>query len=463
MVFSYDRLSTCLAMVLTGVLALGEFPQRHVGRARSATILGIMASGVAACVSNDLLTLCLLWGAIDLYTPLMMRHTASRQIPRRTARFALFGMLATMALLVATLLMMRQQGHTHLDFTGLSSDILFWLSLAAILRLGTWPLQGNYSSWEGALLALCTGGCLWLRLAPVLATTALPALAALGSMVLLVTSLLAASAPRSPLPYVFFHGVTIVIVAPLCDAAPGALVALVSIVNLGLCLGVLRLDRRLPALLARGWSRLPGGAALASLAGFPLTLGFVSHVGLLRLYGQVDKRALVIASLSLLVLAVPLWRRWLYPEPPPARETPHHWGDWLAFASACLMAAGVVLWGIAPGLLAMGYVVPAVVPSLAGLLRGHDAVVLLLAAVIVPLGGSYLLARGLSSAKGASSAGMARLGTVMELDWLYAGLEAGLARLGKWASYALVELEGSLALIWTLLWSLALVLLLMGG
>jgi hypothetical protein len=458
--FTYDGLATVLAAALLLALAFGEIPQPF-SRTRSAMTLGVVGLGVAACAAGNLLTLALLWGAIDLYGPFLMRHAAPAQAARRSARFSFTGLASTVALLVALWLQMAATGQARLESATLLPAAVPWLALATVLRLSPWPVQGNYASWEGGLLSLLAGGALWLRLAPALARAGLPLLAPFGIIMLFIASWLTAAATPSSWSYVNLSGVAMMLLAPLCYPQYGTSVSLAVLVTLIWAGALLRLDPVIAPLLPDRWSRLPLAIALGALAGAPPTLGMVAHWRLLALVSRLGSRSLLLTALSLLFVALGLWRRWLQAERPAA---PHDrpWGldESLALGGGALLTLGLVFLGLFPQVLSTDAVT---VPALATTLSGSRSAWWFLGAVVLPLALGYPLARALMAPRSLWRGGLAFMGTVFELDWLYVGVEGGLSRLGQWIGRGLQELEGPLALSWTLLWSLTLMLLLMEG
>jgi len=82
---------------------------------------------------------------------------------------------------------------------------------------------------------------------------------------------------------------------------------------------------------------------------------------------------------------------------------------------------------------------------------------------LLPMAVGLGLAWGLARRSPIVGQVVAWLGTFVELDWLYAGIEAGLGRIARWSALALAQVEGGLALIWTICWWVALALLMVEG
>ena len=455
----YDALGIVLSLALMIPLTLAETGRPH-NHSRSQLTCLLFAVGALACVSGNLLGLCLAWGVSDLVSLFLLRSSAEGQIERRTARVALTGVLSTVALMVATTLLAIDLGHTQFDAATASRDVLSWLALAAILRLAPWPLQANYTSLPLAHLGLILGGGLWLRVAPGLVNAGVGLPWPAASLLLLSSALLALVTSRERSPYLLLPGLALIVLAPLTGAAVGTGVAALMIVDLVLICGYWLLLPSFERALPVRWSRYARLPLLLCLGGAPLTVGFCAYLGCLTTLSALSPMAWVAVGGALLLLDAALWRRWLVAREGKEADVPPGLDRWLTLGAGALLILAMVILGFAPRLLGgEGFDVP----GMGLLLRTPGGWGRLLAVFVVPATLGFGLAWLLSGRLPLLGEILARLGTALELDWLYAGLEAGLARIGRWGASALVQVEGALALTWTLSWGLILVLLLMEG
>jgi len=458
-VLVHGAMNTTLALALVIPLLFSEMG-RPFGRPRVRLRLLTVGLGILACTSGNLLGICLAWGAIDLVNLFVLRQSAEGQIERRSARWALTSLLSTLALVVATVFLAVDRGHTRLDATRASWTVLSWLGLAATLRLAPWPLQSNYASLTLAHQSLVLGGGLWLRVAPGLAAAGLRLDPSVAALLMLASSLLALVVSRDRSPYLLLPGTALLVLAPLSGSAVGEGAGILVVASLALLFGYWEILPWLERSLPDAWSRFARVPLLLGLAGAPLTIGFGANLSVLATLSTAWPGAWLSVGLGLTLLDAALWRRWLGAQGIEEEEEPSRVGRYLTWS-----AAGALLWAI----LAIG-IGPRLLSGSGGepfgwreLLAEPGAWWLAVTVSLLPMALGLGLAWGLARRTPIVGQALAWLGTFMELDWLYAGIEAGLGRIGRWSAFALAQVEGGLALIWTICWWVALALLMVEG
>jgi hypothetical protein len=475
--FSFDILGINLAVLLVGMLAFVGLSllNRPMERFEGVILLLLVGAGIGICAASNLVTLCLLWVLMDLaLLGLDIVRVPDESIPH-AIRNVLGNLVSTTALVIATVLLMVEQGDANLADLTLQGLPLQMMMLAALLRLGIYPLPGSLKRrWEAYLASLCTGGYLWLRLTSLspqgLADTHW--LIPLCGGALLITGLLAGLSLdlATALPYILLNGVTAVVLAPLLDPTTGPSVGFITAINVGLCLALLRIDVQVRPISPFGrWARLPLGLTLASLAGWPLTLGFVTHWAFLKLCWTGGWYRLAwLGSASYLLTSIPMWQR-LRQIRREVREdgAPSHWNVHVAMMCASIVSLFLILLGVYPALLERAWPVLSGrfrLPTLATLGAGgwHLVGGLLLMVVIVPGLGSHVLQRLRGNIPSNLARGFDAVSALLELDWFYLGAERMLTKLRVLMNQAVMAMEEGLCLGWVLLWSLVIVLYLVG-
>jgi len=475
--FAADPLGGGLGLLCTLTVALvcAAAIARPLERFEAVGMMWVASSATAIALAANLLTLCLAWVMMDLGLLFVDTVRAPEEGIARAVRNAFGGLLSSAALVAGTAAALPQDiGGSPLAALTPDGLPLKLLMLAALLRLGVYPLPGSLKrNWLAYLAAVCTGSYLWLRVAT-LAPAALPWagwLLPLGTAALLASGALALLAPdfATALPAMLLNGLTLVVLAPLVDRTFGVGVALAGAANLALSLAVLRADGQVRPFGPLGrWARAPLALAVGSLVGWPGTLGFTAHWLFLRLCWIGGQRGLLlVASVSMMLAAAPAWSRLqqvlrevLHPDAPSRSMA------WIAFGAAALGAALLVILGLTPTL--FGFIWPdtpgLVRPTLLTMFSADlvQFAALLLTAVIVPAVGSHAL-QGLWDTISYRYGRLAdALSGLLELDWLHAGLELVLSRLAAIATRTMAAVEESLYLGWALLWVLVVGLYLVG-
>lgn len=468
--FSPGGISLCFAVLFSGIVALVEASalRQPAERQESALLLIPLGAGIAAILASNLLALCLAWVLLDMALLGVEIVSAQEEDIPYAVRNLLVRLLSVVVLVIAAALLTARQGNTRLSRLALTGTPLGMLMLAAVLRLGIYPLPGGLKRhWLAYLASLCAGGCLWLRVASL--TPAYPSAAAwiipLAQAAILVTALVASLSPDSPLalPSLLLNGSIFLVLAPMLDPAKGTVASMVTAVNLGLCLASLRMDRWVRLIPDRErWARLPLIVALASLIGCPFTLGFVARWLFLKLCWTSGWRGLVLtSSVAYLLVSVPGWQRfrWVLQEIKAESAAPHR-HVWIALVPTALVPIILVFLGLAPELTSRawpGLASEFAVPSLGELLSGSIELraILTLTVTLVPLLGGYALHRVSLRVPRRLADALDPVVAVLELDWLYAAIERVSARFQRLSEQVLAAMEGPFCLGWALLWGFA--------
>lgn len=476
--FSIDVLAINFALLLIGVLAVVSLSEAMRPMDRADTVISLLLAGsvIGTCMAANLLTLCLVWALTDLaLLGLSLVRAPEESIPH-ALRNVLSNVFSTFVLVAAAVLVLVEHKTARLGGMSLSGAPLELLMAAALLRLSVYPLPGSFKRrWEAYLASLVTGGYLWLRIIGLTAGE-LPGLSWLVPVcggTLIVTALLASLSSDfgTSLPYLLLNGTIIVVCAPLIDAQVGLGTAWITVANLGLCLALIRADVHVRPTKPLGrWARMPLVIALGSLAGWPLTAGFVAHWFFLKLCWTTGWRSFVLlGSVSFLLASVPTWNR--------LRQIRHESRErdgtsrvsvWIALGFVCLLAIALIGLGIAPSL--MQRLWPRLsgvsqLPALPMLFGGgiKQISLLVLTVLIVPILGGYAFQRLWANAPRWLIRLADAVSTLLEMDWLYLVLEGLSVRARFLINQLAITVEQALCLSWVLLWGLLIALFLLGG
>jgi hypothetical protein len=467
--FSLDSVGRTFALLLTGALAAVSISSlaRPIERFEAVLSLIIAGASVGVSAANNLLTLCLSWGLMDIaLLGLGLVHVPEESIPHALRNGAI-NLTSVVILVAATVLPTLQPTEAHW-WTNLSGLPLQLLMVVALLRLGVYPLPGSVNRrWEGFAVSVCAGGYIWLRIAGghegVLPGTEW--LSVIMWIVLLITGILTALSTdfATALPYVVLNHMAILVLAPLLDAQTALGVIVATALNLALCLALLRVDLRVRPLppLDR-WVRLPLVLALASLAGWPFTLGFYSRWTLLAAgWQQGWHKGVLVGAIAFALASIPLWQRYFQLQREVREDRFPRWAVKAAVAVAFLLAFLLVLSGVAISVLRvvpLGLTQEFPTSSLAGLWPGSFRVfaALFLTAFVVPFFGGYALHRLRRRIPGGANVWLDTPSAVLELNWLYVSIELILVRGRHLVEQVLLAVEESFYLGWILLWGLVL-------
>lgn len=283
-----------LALTVLALAALLTGLSRPGGRrtASRGFILLLLAAGLAAVLSSNLLTLCLSWTFLDVMFLGAIALTEERERVSEHTTFALAANgLATLLVWIVALLGMRDGASQYLHLFSFSAAQTALLAVAGVVRLGLYPLH----LWLPAELDLRPGLSTLLHLAPATAGLSLLSqlvLAVRGDLplhnpltyaagaALIVGAILAwgQDEPGRALSFIVLAQIGLVVLGGTWGGQEAALTLVAEGLVLVLSAGVLFLSRGHD--LERPMWSLPGGVAGAALLGIPLTLGFVGRSAL---------------------------------------------------------------------------------------------------------------------------------------------------------------------------------------
>ncbi|MBL7183652.1 MAG: hypothetical protein ISS50_04290 [Anaerolineae bacterium] len=463
-----------LAVLFAALMALAGLATITPGLGRSeysegpshATLLTLLAAGFSFVFSANLITLCASWVIFDLaflWALAASDRGASRATspPRRcpelveglggteggrlmmriVPRVLNLSCLACLSLLAAALLLGQDGDSLSLRSSSISAPVFGLILLAALVRVGLYPLHlwmpiGVEASLPARSLlhlvpasaglyllarlsAWANGGLLW-RLPPQgwggLRGGYGQALIIAGSLAFFIGAVLAwAEADRGKtLSFIMISQVGYVVASLAIAKPPTVIVVLSSSLNLVLCLGLLFLSQDRSE-LGSLWARAATGLAMASLAGVPLTVGFVGRWHLY--HSLLTGGHLAFLALSLLAetfLFAALLRMW-------SAISIHVFLAEFAYqrssvVGAALLAAPVLILGLHPPVLGL-LMEAASFPTVADLLRSTTMVQW--ATLFLPLLGGYLLQRHRQRIFDPVAPLWLKLMTALRLEWLY--------------------------------------------
>ena len=425
-----------LATIAPG-LGRSEYPEGSSCPA----LLALLAAGFSFIFSANLITLCLGWVIFDLAflwalaasdrggsratSPPGLGGTEERRLMKIIPRILNLSCLACPSLLAAALLLGPGDAGLSPRSGSISPPAFGLIMLAALVRVGLYPLHawmpiGIEASRPARSLLHLVPASAGLYLLVRLSTwtdAGLPygqALAIAGGLAFFVGALLAwiEADPGKTLSFMMISQVGYAIIS-LAIVKPPAMVILPSL-NLVLCLGLLFLSQDRSE-LGSLWARAASSLAMASLAGVPLTLGFVGrwHLYHFLLTGG----HLAFLPLSLLAetfLFAALLRTWSVVS---IRVFPAEFAyQNSSVVGAALLAAPVVVLGLHPPM-SIALMETVSLPTLTDLL-GAITIVQWGALFLPPLGG-YLLQRHRQRIFDPLEAFWLELSKALRLEWLY--------------------------------------------
>lgn len=445
----------------------------------------VAAGGTSLVFAGDLVTLYLSWGFLDLGLLVLTGFVHRGRAASRTGlRLLTVAYLAGLALLASLLLLERQGASFSLQATLLPSTVISLMFFAALARLGLYPaLVALPPDVEMSLLALAAwyvvplsaGGYLLARvLAQAAATTLLGGQVALflGSLALILGPfpLWFKTDLRNSAPYIVLNQVGYLALVGAVVGADSVAVASTQVIGMTLALTLLLLSHGARGRLVRRpyrlWAQSCAFVGVASLAGAPFTVGFLSRW---LLYQSLwEARLAPVLALGLAAnsfLLAPLLKMCLESSPQAGaqrRTAPLFLGGMTA------IAVPLVILGLHPPLIGRLLGVQAMaspLPALPDLLYSTQPAftLLMLAGTLLSLGLGYLLYY--KGERIVASAGIA-LGTlqaVAELGWLYRALPWVVQRLALILEELGRFFEERHSAGWILLFSLLVTLLLLSS
>ncbi|MCD6519954.1 MAG: hypothetical protein J7M05_08540 [Anaerolineae bacterium] len=446
-----------LGLLLIGLLFLFELASwgASVSPKRQAALLWLLGATVAASMAWNSVSFCLAWGVADLaFLGIEAVQFPERGAPWRARRA--WGRMASTSLAVVGSALLW--GASEPEMARLP---VLLLALAALLRMGLYPLPGAGGTGALPVFSLGLGGGLWLGVAS-LGLLHLPRqwVLALGGAFILLMGLLVALSPRweDALPWLYQQGLGLLVLLPLLapeevkGLAPLFFLFLVGGWGLawaGRMLAAREQEDRFP------WGGLLAFLGVASLSGWPLTTGMVARWALLHASakGIGSKELFLWMALGGLFAQTAGWPIFLQVKK--ALLALPTWGQVrkeLRVPQLVSLLVGLcfLLFGLHPPLFGQLFQSLSWKRLLAAQ-RGEE--LLLLAVVLVPHVGSYYLWRYFlrTRPRHRGRRGFALEGLYGVVQYLW---ERGQYLGGR----LLLALEERLILGWTLLWALAVIL-----
>lgn len=444
---------TSAAAILTSLSSLF-----HGGSAYLyAAILTLLAADLSSFLSANLLTLCVSWGCLDLSILLLIGlHDGKKETAQDLTKALAASHLASLALLIAALRFGQSVGQA----ASLPTSVAFFLLLAALLRLGLYPLNlwlpnnVERSSPTIALLYILStsaGMYLLVRLSA-LSPEGLPqrdTLLLVGGLALVASALILWQGVKSrewPF-YLLANQSAYAVLAMALDTSPrGVMAALTQTLNLVIAWSVLFLRGK----SGRVGERVILGIAIASLLGLPLTLGFPAHWLLYALALERGSTPLIVAgAVANLFTASSLFDASL--------DKKEGRLDGVGFIGLGLLAAPLLFFGVLPLVLPIKLLGGRIwLPSVRGGVAAWS-----LALILLPPFGGYLLHRW-GRVLDRIGPILEKLSTIIGLEWLYRFLWWLPLKAGNILQGAMGTMEGARCLGWLLLSAFVVTLLLLG-
>jgi len=462
LVLSVDGLAWLFALaVLAATLSALVTGLARPGGRRVGTRMIMLLMTLAALISifgDNLLTRVIAWVSLDVVYFLALIFLADRQgiEPQAVLNLA-FNSLGTLLAIAAAVLISRTSPSLSLRDAALSPQSTVLITLAAVFRLGLFPLHLalpsdlNMRQGLGTLLRLIPAGVALETLSR-LALYGFPAsvrpwlvVFALAAALVGALQLWNTSDPRRGLVYLVISQSGVALVAGLLGGATGALslTATALALLLGGSLVYLSAGHDDQRPWPTGWA-LMGAAAIA---GVPLTVGFL---GAGRLYadllavGGLGWLALVVLLISQTILVAGLLYASFWPGQPlevePALVAAYFGGLSLPAVLLVLIAVFTTIAGPIVLLQSLGFL------GFSGF--GSVAAVVLVALTV---GGGVLLWRYDTSIRerAGNIAGLP-LAALGQLDWIYRAVWAVIGAAGTVVDNLRAVLEGEGAILWAL-------------
>lgn len=440
-------LGVALAALLTGLARPGG--RRIFVRL---AILLLTAASLIALFADNLLTRIVAWAFLDLvyFLALMLLARGEGLEPQAVLNLS-FNSVGTLLAVAAALLISRTSPTLLLRDAALTAQSTFVITLAAVFRLGLFPLHLGLPTETNVRLGLGTV----MRLFP-----AVVALELMGRL-----AVFGFAEPARPWLTVFAVGAVMVGAAQLWNTPePRQGLTYIVIAQSGLALlaglvgGAVALAAQTLALLGGSallflsigfdeqhrWARLFSLWGAGALLGLPLSIGFVGANGIYSgLLAASNWLALIVIVLAQSLLAAGLWRVCVWPTQPLEGTPLERFGYW---AGVSLPTLGLIALSAASPWLARALAAPAV--GWFGFTDISSVAVLIIVAAILGLG--LALGRFAEVVRARAESAWEGLVALLRLAWLYR-VAWGLFRVaGLLVLNVAGVLEGEGALLWTL-------------
>lgn len=432
---------------------------------------------LATCLAANITTLCFGWMAISVIL-LARRISLVLEEPEQLVYWDLISNIGSIVLvmIVAVLAMIQQRVNTFGDVAA-SPYMVTLLMLAALLRLGLFPLPGNHQmGWIDRMSALCTGAWLLLRVASVSTQSfpgwnwLVPAIAASSVVTALLANLM--TSRQLCVHYMISSLVSALVLAPLLVPVAGSGLAVLFLINLVLVTALLEQPgegmTHLQALVFK-WLKV---AAILTLMGVPFTLGFLCRWELQRLTGGIDQKiTIILLTMSYTLVTVYLWRqlalelRKAAPQPRSASSQidPQLAVNWVICGLGVLFVLIVLIVGFVPSSINALMPTPLSLPSLTRSLAEDITtwIYLIATTLIIPLAGAFFLYYQRSLFK-LSSPLFESMRWFASLNWLYFVLGKLFGWIFRGSALILNGIERKYLLGWVLIWMIIIVAFLVG-
>lgn len=451
--FGLGVLALTLTALVTGLARPGG---RRVGT--RVTMLLLTLTGLISIFAGNILTRVLAWACLDLiyFLALLFLARADGLEPQAVLNLA-FNSTGTLLAVAAAVLISRTSSDFSLRDAAITPQSTLLITLAAVFRLGLFPLhlglptEINIRQGLGTLLRLVPAAValeMVCRLAvygfaePIRLWLALFALAAALAG---AAQLWNVADPRQGLAYIIISQSGVALLAGLWGGADAALA--LTATALALLLGSAAIFLANGHDEQRPWGTVLSVIGAAAILGAPLTIGFA---GVGQLYAHLIAAGgwawiiLVGVLVAQTILAAGLYYTVFWAGPPIYGEPPLVAAYWsglsLPVVLLVLTALALPLIGAALDL--------APVPLLA--VRGVSSLLPMLL-VALTIGGGFALWRYGDAVREQSGAVAGfSLASLARLDWLYRLVWAAIRALGGLVDNLAAVLEGEGAILWTL-------------
>jgi multicomponent K+:H+ antiporter subunit A len=451
--FGLGVLAVALSALVTGLARPGG---RRVGT--RFTMLLLATCGLISIFSNNLLTRVMAWALLDLiyFLALLFLAEADGLEPQAVLNLA-FNSLGTLLAVAATVMISRTSPDLSLRDAALTAQSTLLITLAAVFRLGLFPLHLGLPTEVNIRQGLGT----LLRLVP--AAVALETLSRLavfgfdepvrlwltvfgvGAALVGALQLWNVADPRQGQAYVIIAQSGIALLAGLWGGAQSALALAATALTMLLGSALVFLanghDEQQP------WGSLPSALGAAALLGLPLTAGFlgVGHLyASLLAAGGWAWLVLLFVVVAQSLLAAGLLYTVLWAGQPVAGDPALVAAYWAGLSLPAILLVAVAL---SSGLIADALRVAAPGPlgfSSPGSFVGFGLVVLSAVAGFALWRFQDVVRGGSNAVLGASLASLARL------DWLYRLVWGVIRGVGSGVATLAAVLEGEGAILWAL-------------
>ncbi len=434
-----------ILIAVAGVMGLSIMSSDKAANPAAGPIAGLSFAALSVTVlAHDLVTLLIGLGLLDMLTAvyaLLQTHH-----PRRIMRDVLFNVASLLALAIAVTLCAATGNSLYMPLAHLPDRVMPFIAIALLFRFSLLPLRSvtdRYIGHDWAGKSSILAGMLVLARLPQLEAPQLHAwffaFALLTAICALAIGVL--SKNRATLMGSIETGT---LALALTSAVPWQAGAIITAAVAWL-LGTALIDEAAGQYPARYRPAIPVVRAVAalSLAGLPLTAGFVGRAGVISTWAARDigGAALIMGfSIAQIVLVAALLRLMLWHEPAGGEEE-HTGSATLRLAVLGIPSILVVLFGLAPGLSGAG-----------GLSTTFDQVGLagwIFWIIPSALGGLlwYMEKRWSATLNRYND----RLMTALELNWWQDILAGAIGRLSKPFTGVLTLLESDGALLWAVI------------